>query len=164
MIRGNALVLARGKQLAVFNLQSGLDVYNLPDFTWTHAARYDTNTRASQGLAQFKSGTHLISPTGDGRILVLDAHNATVIATLQNPCANFLFSFFSTLTFYPTASNSSFGAVDVSWLGILLGLLSSLPSALLQAGSIPNRKVDYIVGAIGKGSIVVWRNYVRIAP
>jgi hypothetical protein len=96
MNRGNALVLARSKQLAVFNLQSGLDVYSLPDFTWTHAARYDTNARASQGLAQFKSGTHLISPTGDGRILVLDAHNATVTATLQNPCAIFLLSSFST--------------------------------------------------------------------
>jgi hypothetical protein len=82
---GNAVLLPDTKQLAVFNLQNGIDIYSYPDLSHKHVTHYEVEHRTSQGLASFRSRRFLASPTKAGQILILDARDASIITTLGNP-------------------------------------------------------------------------------
>jgi hypothetical protein len=90
---GNALLLPHLQQFAVFNLQNGLDVYGFPNFTPKHTARFGIDPCTSQGVAVFKSGTLLASPTKEGNINIFNSHNVALVTTLRcsGMCGIFLF-------------------------------------------------------------------------
>ena len=68
----------------MFNLQNGLDIYDYPDLVRKHVARYEIESRTSQGLASFRSGKFLVSPTKSRQILILDVHDGSAVTTLRN--------------------------------------------------------------------------------
>jgi hypothetical protein len=80
--RGNAVMLPRTKQLAVFNLHNGLDIYNFPELHGKREAQFDVDSFTTQGIAVLKSGSLLASPTRDGDINIIDC-NASVIGVLR---------------------------------------------------------------------------------
>jgi hypothetical protein len=94
--RGNAVLLAQTKQLAVFNLQTGLDIYGFPDFSRKYTVRYNIDTCTSQGIALFRSGALLASPTREGKINIYNSLDGTLVTTLYCP-SSMVFSF---LTFH----------------------------------------------------------------
>jgi len=86
--RGNAVVLPNTKQLAVFNLKNGLDIYSLLDFKRKCSAHYDLDLHTSQGIALFKS-TLLACPTAKGNVNIYESHDATLVTTLYRPSMPF---------------------------------------------------------------------------
>jgi len=94
----NTLYLPRTNQLVVFNWQNGLDIYNFPDLVCKHIARYEIASRTSQGVASFRSGKLLASPTIAGQIIILNTSDASVLTTLQIPRSRHPFQAIDALT------------------------------------------------------------------
>ena len=74
--RGNAVILPRTKQLAVFNLHNGLDIYNFPELHGKRQTVFDVDPRTTQGIAVLKSGSLVACPTRGGPINLIDCNSA----------------------------------------------------------------------------------------
>jgi hypothetical protein len=84
-IRGNAIILPRTKQLAVFNLYDGVHIYNFPELHGQREAHFEADSLTTQGIAVLKSGSLIASPTKDGAINLIDC-NASITGVLR--CKN----------------------------------------------------------------------------
>jgi hypothetical protein len=66
-------------------LKDGLDIYNFPELDAHQVAQFDVDQHTSQGLAGFRSGSLAVCPKHDGGIIILNSHDASLVAMLRYP-------------------------------------------------------------------------------